>query len=192
MSEARRHPRASGGLAPEHLQIGGLASSILRPSFGERLGAFQLERDASPRGFLNSAVAGRTDRLPLNVAADSYVLPADVVSGLGQGNSLNGSRVLDEILRTGPYGTRLDRFHAPQSQLPSPPASLFRAEGGRAEKQGPVPIMAAGGEYIVHPDVVKRLGKGDYKAGHDKLDEMVRRVRKHVVDKLRRLPAPKK
>ena len=43
-------------------------------------------------GPIHSAVAGRTDHLPTHVPSGSYVVPADIVSGLGEGNSLAGFR----------------------------------------------------------------------------------------------------
>ena len=44
-------------------------------------------------GPLHSHVAGRTDHLPSNVPNGSYVLPADVVSGLGESNTMAGFKV---------------------------------------------------------------------------------------------------
>ena len=41
-------------------------------------------------GPLHSTVAGRTDHLPSNVPNGAYVLTADVVSGLGEGNTMAG------------------------------------------------------------------------------------------------------
>ncbi len=46
-------------------------------------------------GLLNSAGPGRTDTINTNVPAGAYVIPADVVSGLGEGNTLAGSAVID-------------------------------------------------------------------------------------------------
>jgi len=45
-------------------------------------------------GPLHSHVPGRTDKINLNVKLGSYVFPADVVSILGEGNTLAGSVVL--------------------------------------------------------------------------------------------------
>jgi hypothetical protein len=41
-------------------------------------------------GGLLSPVAGRTDHIPVDVPNGAYVLPADVISGMGQGNTLHG------------------------------------------------------------------------------------------------------
>ncbi len=151
-SETKRHPkslpkRASGG------------SIALDDGFADH--------SKHSSGFLNSSTAGRTDRLPVAVHNDSYVIPADVVSGLGQGNSLAGARILDEML----------------GQSPEPQKSTGK---------GKVPIIVAGGEYVVHPDIIMRLGKGDMKAGHRILDNLVANVRAHTIKKLKKLPSPKK
>jgi hypothetical protein len=150
----------------------------------------RMENSHPGTGFLNSPVGGRTDRLPVAVAADSYVMPADVVSGLGQGNSLAGARILNEALRTGPWGTD-PRSESPHSDIPRPPRAPSENDktGGAAHHK---PIMVAGGEVIIPPDAVMRLGKGDTKAGHKHLDQLVHRVREFTIKSLKKLPPPKK
>jgi hypothetical protein len=115
-------------------------------------------------GFIHSEVAGRTDRLPVVATADSFVVPADVVSGLGQGNSLAGAKILDQVL-------------GPQRKMSS---------------GGEVPIIVAGGEYRVEPESVKRLGGGDMERGHAMLRKMVLRVRKGTIKQLSKLPKPRR
>src|ERR1700722_9626996 len=44
-------------------------------------------------GPLHSTVAGRTDHLPSNVPNGAYVLPADIVSAMGEGNTMAGFKV---------------------------------------------------------------------------------------------------
>ena len=154
-SQAKKHPkRAEGGIA---------AFSDDNP--------FD-DHSKKSSGFINSSTAGRTDRLPVSVENDSYIVPADIVSGLGQGNSLAGARILDELLG--------------QHEVPS------KAVGGNVHGKGKVPIIVAGGEYVVHPEAVKRLGRGDLKAGHRALDRMVANVRSHTIKKLKKLPKPHK
>lgn len=140
-----------------------------------------------PGGLINSGVAGRTDRLPLAVGTDSHVVPADVVSGLGQGNTMAGAHVLSAALGIGPYGTPLPKI-AHGSGAPRPPRAQSQASGGNSQAK----ILAAGGEFIVPREVVERLGNGDLKAGHKALDEMIKRVRKHNIKFLKSAPAPKK
>jgi hypothetical protein len=68
------------------------------------------------------------------------------------------------------------------------------AHGGRPNPHDPdkVSIIAAGGEYIVPPEVVRHIGGGNEKRGHDLLDGLVKRVRDHSMRWLRRAPPPKR
>ena len=116
-------------------------------------------------GPLHSTVPGRTDHLPITVAAGSFVLPADIVSSLGEGNTNAGMEAVSEM-------------------FPLPP--VRRADGGR------VPIAAAGGEYVIAPETVAALGNGDMETGHELLDQFVRRTRAQNIQRLRALPGPEK
>lgn len=124
-------------------------------------------------GMLSSSIPGRTDKLPIAVKAGSYVIPSDTVSALGEGNSLSGKKVLDRLIASYVAG-------APQG-----PGADF-APGG-----APIPIVAAGGEYVVHPHAVMAIGSGDLEKGHNMLDDFVKQVRKHNIRTLRNLPGPK-
>lgn len=141
-------------------------------------------------GFLHSTVPGRTDKINMSPPAGSYVLPADVISGLGEGNSLAGARIMSEALNSGPYGIpqpRAPREHTmPRPPRPLPPES----QGGR--HNSPVPIVAAGGEMVLSPDEVMRIGGGNVKRGHDILDRFVVHVRKKTAQEMLKLPGPKK
>jgi len=151
-------------------------------------------------GIINMAVGGRTDHIPMNVLEGSYVLPADIVSGLGEGNTLAGSKILDNMFHSSPYATKTPDFRA-SPKFPSAPSmggtttnTPARATGGRSMSSGskPVPIIAAGGEYVVHPETVTQLGKGDMNAGHEYLDNFVKYVRAHTAKTLQNLPGPRK
>jgi hypothetical protein len=143
-------------------------------------------------GFVNSSVPGRTDRIPTSVATDSYVIPADVVAGLGQGNSLAGAHMMDMILKTGPYGTTLPRMNH-GANLPRPPApyneNTALAKGG---KSGKADVVIAGGEYVVKPQTIFRIGNGSMARGHKILDDFCKKMRAHNIKTLKRLPNPKK
>ena len=111
-------------------------------------------------GPIHSAVGGRTDHLAMNVPAGAYVIPADVVSGLGEGNTMNGQKILDRMF----------------------PDTM--AKGGKA-----VPIMAAGGEHVISPQaIVQKYGNLD--KGHRVLDKWVVDQRKKLVKTLKKLPGP--
>lgn len=118
-------------------------------------------------GLLASPVAGRTDRLPIAVPRDSYVVPADVVSGLGQGNTDAGAQILDQMF-------------------------VPHMKGGGAPQRSPkVAIIAAGGEYMVHPQAVANMGGGDVGKGHRTLDKMVLNIRRQTINRMKTLPGPK-
>jgi hypothetical protein len=55
-----------------------------------------------------------------------------------------------------------------------------------------VPIVAAGGEYVIPPEVVTAIGDGDIDLGHTELDSFVKTMRKRLIDTLKKLPGPKK
>jgi hypothetical protein len=118
-------------------------------------------------GLLKTPGHGRTDNLPINVPSGAYVLPADVVSGLGQGNTLAGAKQLDAI-----FGELKLPLHSWRGPL--------------------VPIVAAGGEYVVHPLIVSHLGDGVLKRGHNLLDRYVKDVRMKTHKTLGKLPGPAK
>lgn len=124
-------------------------------------------------GPIHSPVAGRTDHLPMHVPAGSYVIPADVVSGYGEGNTMAGFK----------------RFNMTFGHKGGAPKG--KAEGGAATAGEPVPIVAAGGEYVIHPDAILRIGGGDMDRGHRELDSFVKASRAKTVKTLQKLPPPK-
>jgi hypothetical protein len=62
------------------------------------------------------------------------------------------------------------------------------ADGGNA---GSMPIVAAGGEYVIHPETVHHLGGGNIDAGHQILDAFVKHVRAKHIHTLKKLKPPK-
>jgi hypothetical protein len=191
-------PQVVPGLVPQ-MAWGGCASLGLGPT-GATAGSMSLQQGRRsiyhPGGFIHSGVAGRTDALPLAVPADSHVIPADVVSGIGEGNSLNGGRLLDQIFHAGPWGAK-----AIQTTPAARGVSLAR--GGHGDRV--TEILAAGGEYVVRPEAVARYGgaarrrdpkrhgrKSDITAGHDAIDDFILRARRHVIATTRKLPGPVK
>lgn len=69
---------------------------------------------------------------------------------------------------------------------------LPRADGGMVPDEQDVPIIVAGGEYILTPEQVMEVGNGDLKRGHEVLDAWVKRQRKSQISTLRKLPGPAK
>lgn len=142
-------------------------------------------------GMLKSPVPGRNDQIPLKVKGGSYVLPADIPSALGQGNTMAGGTILDKMFNKGPYGMNLPRARAGSSTRMTRKSSLSRtfADGGDV---GESDIIAAGGEYILSPEQVYMVGGGDLDAGHKILDAFVKQVRSQHIKTLQKLPGPKK
>jgi hypothetical protein len=122
-------------------------------------------------GPIHSTVAGRTDHLPMHVPSGSYVIPADIISAMGEGNTMAGFKIMNDIIDQ--YGG-----HSP----------LYAAGGFTGEL---VPIVAAGGEYVISPDVVTVMGGNDIDKGHEELDDFVKKMRANTVKTLKKLPGPK-
>lgn len=172
MNESQKF--AVGGLMPAfHTSRPGLASPIKSIQIG-----------SGTSGLIHSSVPGRTDRLSMRVKPNSYVIPADVVSGIGQGNTMAGAKMFDQIFK-GPHGSSMPKVGARRASLPRPPRVKL-ADGGAADPD----IIAAGGEYVIDPEIVTAIGGGDVDAGHKRLDEMVKSVRKQIIDQMKKLPGP--
>ena len=138
-------------------------------------------------GPIHSPVAGRTDHLPVHVPSGSYVIPADIISAMGEGNTMAGFKVANTIFSKIPNMQGMPGADA-QLGLPSK-----KAAGGETASMGsPVPVVVAGGEYVISPEDVTHMGEGDLDAGHRVLDSFVLKMRKKTVDTLKKLPAPKK
>lgn len=169
-----------GGLPPEGRSPLG---SLKIPRYGAGFSMHPFKQMHSGRGFLkmdrggyiDSDIPGRTDKHHVVVSSGSYVLPADHVSALGQNNSNAGAKVVQDMFAAGTkFGPRL--------RIPA------FAGGGSVE---PVPIIVAGGEVILPPNIVRRIGNGDLDKGHDVLDKWVLETRKKHIDKLKSLKPPK-
>lgn len=115
-------------------------------------------------GPIHSNVAGRTDHLPINVPSGAYVIPADIISAMGEGNTMAGFRIANNV-----FG---EQQESPEDQ--------------------PVEIVAAGGEYVISPENVTNIGGGDIDAGHTNLDDFVKQYRAKTIQTLKNLPGPKR
>jgi hypothetical protein len=158
-------------------------------------------------GPIMSSVAGRTDHLPMHVDDGSYVLPADIVSGLGEGNTMAGFKVakaLPKLFAETFYGKKragagmpMDATETPYGAEGTPYTNEAmpygvpepHADGGKARG---VPIVAAGGEHVYPPSDVKMFGNGDLARGHAILDAWVPHYRAQLVKTLKNLPGPKR
>lgn len=116
----------------------------------------------------------------------AYVVPADIVSAFGEGNTMAGFKVLRRVFGGQPYSPAPNPYGTPSGPYGEPLPG--KASGGTST----VPIVAAGGEYVVSPEHVVMVGNGDMDAGHRVLDQFVLRSRKELVKTLKSLPGPKK
>lgn len=153
-------------------------------------GGVEMPRAKSPKihsGPIHSSVAGRTDHLPMHVPSGSYVLPADCVSGApgAEGNTMAGFAHAKRVFGGMPRGGG----DQPYNHKGGP---YGMKSGGAAHGDSGIPIVAAGGEYVIHPDAVREIGGGDLDMGHRVLDEFVKRVRKELIHTLKHLPGPKR
>jgi len=140
-------------------------------------------------GPIHSSVAGRTDHLPMHVPSGSYVIPADIVSAMGEGNTMAGFKQVKRIFGGMPYGGGSMPYG--QSSGPYGAVMPHRAAGGQNDG-GAVPIVAAGGEYVLAPHEVAWAGDGDMDSGHRVLDDWIKRMRAKTIKTLQKLPPPKK
>ena len=236
---------AAGGLAKPVLSPSSLSSMGTQAHFGARnvtqpkgshLAAINMPARAPGAHLINSTVAGRTDRIPMRARTGSFVIPADVVSGLGEGNTMAGAKMWGDLLSHSVTGTaagikrgaspalkggigRMGAIRGPGShQLPAPrpivappqkvpyqnlPTSpKAYADGGRmGHNNGPpmddgdadtTPIVTAGGEMIVDPEIVCAMGGGDPDKGTDILHKSIAGIRKQVQAFNKTLPDPTK
>lgn len=108
---------------------------------------------------------GREDAKPVSVENGAYVVPADVVAALGEGNSGAGHKALERQ-----FG-------------PSQPTMA----GG-----GAVPIRISDGEHVLSHEQVAKIGGGDHAKGCKILDHLVTKVRAENIKHLKGLPGPAK
>src|SRR5262245_1655705 len=111
-------------------------------------------------GGMAGDTTGRSDEVPVSVAPGSYVIPADIVAALGEGNSQAGMKLLAKRF---PHGKR----------------------SGRG-----VNIIVSHGEYIISPEQVALIGTGDVDKGHNILDDFVKLTRAKNIAQLQNMPEP--
>jgi len=176
----------------------------MNPMAMPNLSGFPGEGAGQPRnvfsGPINTAVPGRTDRHHMNVKNGSYVIPAEVVSGIGQGNTAAGHNAINALFPK----TKLHAGHAPKMggvphqakammhQMHMPRMAMPSAHGGAAEDDPEHPeIVAAGGEHVLTPEqVIARYG--DLEKGHDILDKLMVMLHEQHIKDLKKYPGPKK
>ena len=89
---------AEGGMVPEH--------PMGQPQFYSEGGAGTT--------YIQGQGDGTSDQIPAMVANSEFVLPADIVSALGNGSSDSGADILDQFIRT----IREHKHSNPSGELP--------------------------------------------------------------------------
>jgi hypothetical protein len=154
-------------------------------------------------GPIHSAVAGRTDHLPVHVPSGSYVIPADIVSAVGEGNTMAGFKNLKQVFaglprgagvapyghKGGPYGAGSSPYNRDVGQPYGQPMP-GHATGGKTGDD--VKVVVAGGEYTLTPEEVQAVGDGDMERGHRVLDDFIKQYRAKTIDTLKKLPGPRR
>lgn len=113
-------------------------------------------------GKIEGTHEGRADTRPVTLPEGGYVIPADVVAALGDGNTAAGHKKL------------ADRFPG-------------KRQGRKKLKHGGgVKAVVSDGEFVVSPEHISKIG------GHDRLDDFVKKIRQHNIRKLASLPEPNK
>lgn len=145
------------------------------------------------KGPIVSAVPGRTDKHFAHVPSGSFVIPADIVSAHGEGNSLAGMNHLQKLFKMGSHSGN-------PSAIPGiNPAIKKLAKGGSLSDRHvgkPVPVKLAGGEIVVPPENVHetmtRICKKSMTLDecHKAMDQWVINQRKKLRKTLAKLPPP--
>ncbi len=103
---------------------------------------------------------GRADKVPMAVPANSYVVPADIVSALGEGNTSAGMLAINKMF------------------------PMHKAAGGAVE------IRAADGEVVLSPEQLTAKFGGDIAHAHAVMDAWVKHERAKLIETLKGLPGP--
>jgi hypothetical protein len=188
------------GGAPKR-DMGGMSMSMDSP-WWERAEA----RGADSSGLLHGTTPGQADAIKTAAPAGGFVVPAEVVAHLGQGNTLAGSRVMQAILDSGPGGMPVQRMahgrgpprppELPRSEQEQfkkgGPVPVFEAKdrGGEKQKPGETPVDLSDGEFFVSPHHVTAWGGGDHARGIRIWNKWVWAKHKEHVQSLKKYRGP--
>ena len=187
-------PQMAPGMPPQGINAPMASGMPLRASGGGVPGIKPDKPVKMTTGPLVSSVPGRTDLHYTHVPSGSYVIPADIVSGHGQGNTLAGMNALHNLFRMGSAGKSLTK------NFPGKPVGAAKfSKGGADHHVGlPVRVKLAGGEIVLEPhhvhETMQRLKKRKMSLdeAHKEMDKWVVDERKKLVKTLKKLPGPVK
>ena len=116
--------------------------------------------------YLKGDESGQADNIYVKVPEHTFIIDAQTVSLIGDGNSENGKLRLDEMIK----------------QIPS-----FKVENLRD-----VDCALAAGEYAITPDKVAGYGNGDIRKGIEILKSFVKEIKKYKKLEVKTIPKPTK
>lgn len=124
-------------------------------------------------GLLTGSTPGRADKINTSVRDNTFIIPAHVVSTLGEGSTMAGGAKLDKMFPSLSGKTKAKK------------------DGGPAhEGSKPVKVALSDGEYRVPPEHVLKVGHGDYERGHRILKKFCETVTHKAIEQLRKMPSP--
>ena len=129
-------------------------------------------------GMVGGLMGGPVGYLAGSMLTGRATGPADFINGGGLGAS-------GDTFKGGPMSGAMN-------YLGITPYSTGMSTGGHVHDGDAVPIVAAGGEYVIPPEDVRHLGNGSLEDGHKILDAFVKKMRKKTIRTLQSLPGPKK
>ena len=143
------------------------------------------------RGPVMGSSMGRADRVNSRVQNGAYVLPADIPSALGAGNSLAGHTILGKMLGSSTNVKPVKPTFPKLPNAPKLPKITGAKKGGKvSDDQDTLPVSLSDGEFVVSKEDCQKLGGGNLEKGHRILDHFVMHVRHKHIDTLKRLPGP--
>jgi hypothetical protein len=146
---------------------------------------------AGASGYLHGSTPGRADAILTTAPGGSHVIPADVTSGLGEGNSSAGAKIMERLLRTGPHGIAMPKSGRGMGMPRAPAPYREAATGGDVDDdESQTPVALSHGEFVISPQQVRAIGGGDLKLGHKILDDWIIAMRKQIIAMMKKLPGP--
>lgn len=167
-----------GSAAPDAQAMPSMAArGLMQPPYGAfsrpfAEGGMVSEPEKPESTFLHGDTGGRADKIITKSPNGSYIVPADVVSHLGEGNSEAGGKIIHAML------SKLEKDR---------PNKL--AIGGSPDGKG-VPVALSHGEFQVSPRHVALIGHGSLRRGHEILDKWVQQTRDDHIKTLKKLKPP--
>ena len=116
-------------------------------------------------GPIIGTTGGRADKVETDVPNGCYIIPSDIVSGIGEGNTLHGMQIIEHMFPH-PHG----------------PGATSHAD--------PVPVAVAHGEVSISPEQLEAKFGGNLEHAHAAMDHWIKIERKKIIQTLQKLPGP--